>query len=251
MQWSPSRSVPLVGARPPDAAAFRAAAAVPPQKCGRRGSRLGGRRRPACSAARVTASSSVPGAVCASRGGRRGRRVRRRGDRVFMVHLEVVVAVEAMAGRRRAHRPAEWTRAHPIGRSWARPPGRCTAPRTGLRLGLWSDATGCRRWDSGSPPSSRSGSGGSRPSRARARSPRSPSPLMAAALLWRRRAPLPALVAMCVIYAAWVLVDTPAGSLMPFVILLAGVFAAAQRGRRGGRSPAGSPGSRPSGSRSR
>ena len=53
--------------------------------------------------------------------------------------------------------------------------------------------------------------------------------LMAAALLWRRRAPLPALMAMCVIYAAWVLVDPPAGSLMPFVILLAGVFAAAQR----------------------
>ena len=53
--------------------------------------------------------------------------------------------------------------------------------------------------------------------------------LMAAALLWRRRAPLPALGAMCVINAAWVLVDPPAGALMPFVILLAGIFAAAQR----------------------
>jgi signal transduction histidine kinase len=53
--------------------------------------------------------------------------------------------------------------------------------------------------------------------------------LMAAALLWRRQAPLPALGAMCGIYAAWVLVDAPAGSLMPFVILLAGIFAVAQR----------------------
>ena len=134
-----------------------------------------------------------------------------------------------MTGRRRAHRPAEWTRSRPIGRSCARPAGRCGAARARLRLGLWSDATGCRRWDWGSPPSSRSGSGGSRPSRARRPLAAAALALMAAALLWRRRAPLPALGAMCAIYAAWVLVDPPAGSLMPFVILLVGVFAVAQR----------------------
>jgi signal transduction histidine kinase len=53
--------------------------------------------------------------------------------------------------------------------------------------------------------------------------------LMSAALLWRRRAPLPSLGAICAVYAAWILVDTPAGSLLPFVILLVAVFTVAQR----------------------
>jgi signal transduction histidine kinase len=52
--------------------------------------------------------------------------------------------------------------------------------------------------------------------------------LMSAALIWRRRVPLPSLCAICAVYTAWVLVDTPAGSLLPFVILLAAVFTVAQ-----------------------
>ncbi len=57
--------------------------------------------------------------------------------------------------------------------------------------------------------------------------------LMSVALVWRRRAPLPALFAICAVYAAWSVVDAPAGSLMPFVILLVGVFGAAQRESQG------------------
>lgn len=53
--------------------------------------------------------------------------------------------------------------------------------------------------------------------------------LMSAALLWRRRAPLPSVVAVCAVYEAWVLIDAPAGSLLPFVIVLVAVFTAAQR----------------------
>jgi signal transduction histidine kinase len=53
--------------------------------------------------------------------------------------------------------------------------------------------------------------------------------LMSAGLLWRRRAPLPSLGAICAIYAVWSLVDTPAGSLLPFVIVLVAVFGVAQR----------------------
>ena len=52
--------------------------------------------------------------------------------------------------------------------------------------------------------------------------------LMCAALAWRHRAPLPSLGAICAVYAAWSLIDTPAGSLMPFVILLIAVFTVAQ-----------------------
>src|ERR1700754_4004461 len=44
--------------------------------------------------------------------------------------------------------------------------------------------------------------------------------LMAAALAWRRRAPLAVAATVAGIYAAWVLIDVPGGSLMPFVIVL-------------------------------
>jgi signal transduction histidine kinase len=53
--------------------------------------------------------------------------------------------------------------------------------------------------------------------------------LMSVTLIWRRRAPLPTLLAICAVYAAWSLIDAPAGSLMPYVILLVAVFGAAQR----------------------
>jgi signal transduction histidine kinase len=53
--------------------------------------------------------------------------------------------------------------------------------------------------------------------------------LMSAALWWRRSAPLAALGALCIVYATWTLVDVPAGSLMPFVVLLVAVFTVAQR----------------------
>jgi MYXO-CTERM domain-containing protein len=52
--------------------------------------------------------------------------------------------------------------------------------------------------------------------------------LMSVALAWRRRAPMPSLGAVCAVYATWTLIDTPAGSLLPFVILLVAVFTVAQ-----------------------
>jgi len=53
--------------------------------------------------------------------------------------------------------------------------------------------------------------------------------VMAAALLWRRRAPLASLVAISATFAAWSLIKAPMGSLMPFVIILVAVFTAAQK----------------------
>jgi signal transduction histidine kinase len=53
--------------------------------------------------------------------------------------------------------------------------------------------------------------------------------LMAGALIWRKRAPLWTLAAVCGVYAVWNLIEVPAGSLMPFVIVLVAVFNAAQR----------------------
>ena len=53
--------------------------------------------------------------------------------------------------------------------------------------------------------------------------------LMALALVWRREAPLRTLAAVCLIYAAWNAIEPPAGSLLPFVIVLVAVFNAAQR----------------------
>jgi signal transduction histidine kinase len=52
---------------------------------------------------------------------------------------------------------------------------------------------------------------------------------ISAALLFRRRAPLAALGAAAAVFAAWSLIDAPAGSLMPYIILLVLVFTAAQR----------------------
>ena len=53
--------------------------------------------------------------------------------------------------------------------------------------------------------------------------------LMSAALALRRRAPMASLGALCAVYAAWILIDTPAGSLMPLVIVLVAVFTVAQQ----------------------
>ena len=53
--------------------------------------------------------------------------------------------------------------------------------------------------------------------------------LMSVALIWRKQAPMRTLAAVCAIYAAWNAIDPPAGSIMPFVILLVAVFGAAQR----------------------
>ena len=53
--------------------------------------------------------------------------------------------------------------------------------------------------------------------------------LMGGVLAWRRAAPLPVALALALLYGAWVLVDTPAGSLVPFVLLLAGVLTVADR----------------------
>jgi signal transduction histidine kinase len=55
--------------------------------------------------------------------------------------------------------------------------------------------------------------------------------VMSAALPWRRQAPLESLAVIGAVYAAWSLIDAPAGSLVPFVILLAAVFTAAQHER--------------------
>ena len=52
--------------------------------------------------------------------------------------------------------------------------------------------------------------------------------LMSAALLWRRRSPLATTAAIAAVYAVWILIDTPAGSLMPLVIVMVGVFTVAQ-----------------------
>lgn len=52
---------------------------------------------------------------------------------------------------------------------------------------------------------------------------------MSVALLGGRRAPLESLGSICAVFAAWALIDTPAGSLLPFLILLVAVFTAAQR----------------------
>jgi MYXO-CTERM domain-containing protein len=52
---------------------------------------------------------------------------------------------------------------------------------------------------------------------------------MSAALLWRRRAPLASVAVASAVFAAWSLIDAPAGSLTPFLILLVAVFTAAQR----------------------
>jgi signal transduction histidine kinase len=54
---------------------------------------------------------------------------------------------------------------------------------------------------------------------------------MAATLVARRSAPLVVALACAALYALWVLVDTPAGSLVPFVILLAAVLTVADRAR--------------------
>ena len=56
--------------------------------------------------------------------------------------------------------------------------------------------------------------------------------LMAAALLMRRRAPLATVAVVSAVYAAWVRIDVPAGSLMPFVILLVAVYTVAERSER-------------------
>jgi MYXO-CTERM domain-containing protein len=53
--------------------------------------------------------------------------------------------------------------------------------------------------------------------------------LMAVGLLWRRRFPLPSLGAVCAVNAVWILIDPPAGSLMPLLMVLVAVFTAAQR----------------------
>jgi signal transduction histidine kinase len=53
--------------------------------------------------------------------------------------------------------------------------------------------------------------------------------LMALALVWRKEAPLWTLGAVCGVYAVWNAIEPPAGSLMPFVIVLVAVFNAAQR----------------------
>ena len=50
---------------------------------------------------------------------------------------------------------------------------------------------------------------------------------MGLTLLWSRRSPLAALVAACAVWGAWLAFATPSGSLAPFLILLAAVFAAA------------------------
>jgi signal transduction histidine kinase len=55
------------------------------------------------------------------------------------------------------------------------------------------------------------------------------SALMALALVWRKRAPMAVVAAVCAIYAVWTAIDPPAGSLLPFVIVLVAVFNAAQR----------------------
>jgi signal transduction histidine kinase len=52
--------------------------------------------------------------------------------------------------------------------------------------------------------------------------------LMSAALVWRRRAPLATIAAIGAVYSAWILIDTPAGSLLPFVIVLVAIFTVAQ-----------------------
>ena len=52
---------------------------------------------------------------------------------------------------------------------------------------------------------------------------------MAAALTLRKRAPLRTLALVCGVYAIWNLIDPPAGSITPFVIVLVAVFNAAQR----------------------
>lgn len=53
--------------------------------------------------------------------------------------------------------------------------------------------------------------------------------LMSLALVWRKEAPLRTLAAVCLIYAAWNAIEPPAGSILPFVIVLVAVFNAAQR----------------------
>jgi signal transduction histidine kinase len=53
--------------------------------------------------------------------------------------------------------------------------------------------------------------------------------LMALAFVWWRAAPLAVALAASGLYAAWVVIDTPAGSLMPFVLLLAAVLTVADR----------------------
>jgi signal transduction histidine kinase len=66
--------------------------------------------------------------------------------------------------------------------------------------------------------------------------------LMAAALAFSRERPLAALGAICVVYATWALIDVPAGSLMPFVILLVAVFCAAELSELGPALAAGAAG---------
>src|SRR5919112_1042507 len=44
------------------------------------------------------------------------------------------------------------------------------------------------------------------------------------ALVWRRRHPLAVVAAIAALYAAWVVIDVPAGSLFPFLILLVAVY---------------------------
>jgi signal transduction histidine kinase len=66
--------------------------------------------------------------------------------------------------------------------------------------------------------------------------------LMAVALVWRREAPLRAVALVAAIYAAWNLIEPPAGSIMPFVIVLVVVFGAAQRTELAAAIPAGAVG---------
>jgi signal transduction histidine kinase len=52
---------------------------------------------------------------------------------------------------------------------------------------------------------------------------------LAVAIAWRRGHPLAVVATVAALYAAWVVVDVPAGSLFPFLILLVAVYTVAER----------------------
>lgn len=53
---------------------------------------------------------------------------------------------------------------------------------------------------------------------------------LAVPLVWRRRRRLPALVACVAVYAAWILVSPPRGSLAPYLVLLVATYSVAAHG---------------------